>query len=253
MVPPWGAGRTVVPDLMAGTDFAAAGCRVSMEGMRLILVRHGQTSSNIGGLLDTGVPGADLTDLGRRQAEALPAALADEPVEALWASTLVRTQQTAAPLAGARGLTVGVRDGLREVRAGHLEMRGDPASVRAYLEGIFAWHDGGLDSRIPGGESGAEFFGRYDEVVAEIAATGAGTAVLVSHGAAIRAWTAARTDNVSVAFVAANPLGNTGAVVLEGDPAQGWTALTWEGHALGGPGLDTSATDGPAGEPVEVR
>ncbi|TRW45967.1 histidine phosphatase family protein [Georgenia yuyongxinii] len=221
--------------------------------MRLILVRHGQTSSNVGGLLDTGAPGADLTDLGRRQAAALPAALAEEPVEAVWASTLVRTQQTAAPLADARGLDVVVRDGIREVTAGDLEMRGDHASVRAYLEGIFAWHDGGLDARIPGGESGAEFFGRYDDVVAEVAATGAATAVLVSHGAAIRAWTAARTDNVPVDFVAANPLGNTGVVVLDGGPAQGWTALTWEGRAVGGLALDSSATDGPAGEPVEVR
>ncbi|MFD1506094.1 histidine phosphatase family protein [Georgenia yuyongxinii] len=221
--------------------------------MRLILVRHGQTSSNVGGLLDTAAPGADLTELGRRQAAALPAALAEEPVEAVWASTLVRTQQTAAPLAAARGLDVMVRDGVREVTAGDLEMRGDDASVRAYLEGIFAWHDGGLDSRIPGGESGAEFFGRYDDVVAEVAATGAATAVLVSHGAAIRAWTAARTDNVSVDFVATNPLGNTGVVVLDGGPAQGWTALTWEDRAVGGLALDSSATDGPAGEPVEVH
>jgi broad specificity phosphatase PhoE len=242
-----------VPDLIGETDFARLCTRVRMEGMRLILVRHGQTSSNVGGLLDTDAPGADLTELGRRQAEALPAALAEEPVEALWASTLVRTQQTAAPLAAARGLDVVVRDGVREVAAGHLEMRGDHASVRAYLEGIFAWHDGGLDSRIPGGETGAEFYGRFDGVVAEIAASGVNGAVVVSHGAAIRAWVAARTDNVSVDFVAANPLGNTGAVVLEGDPAHGWTALTWEGRALGGPVLDTSATDGPAGEPVQVH
>ena len=221
--------------------------------MRLILVRHGQTTSNLGGLLDTGAPGADLTDLGRRQAAALPAALAGERVEALWASTLVRTQQTAAPLAEARDLEVVVRDGIREVGAGHLEMLGDDASVRTYLESIFSWPAGDTAVRVPGGESGEEFLGRYDEVVAEVAASGVGTAVLVSHGAAIRAWTAARTDNVPVEFAAANPVSNTGAIVLEGSPAAGWTALTWEGQALGGPDLDTSLTDGPAGEPVDAR
>ncbi|KAE8764486.1 histidine phosphatase family protein [Georgenia thermotolerans] len=221
--------------------------------MRLILVRHGQTTSNVGGLLDTGAPGADLTDLGRRQAAALPAALADERVEALWASTLVRTQQTAAPLAEARDLEVVVREGIREVRAGHLEMLGDDASVRAYLEAVFAWPAGDTDVRVPGGESGEEFLGRYDEVVAEVAASGVRTAVLVSHGAAIRAWTSARTDNLPVEFVAANPVSNTGAIVVEGSPAEGWTAVTWEGQALGGPALDTSLTDGPAGEPVDAR
>ena len=34
--------------------------------MRLLLLRHGQTHSNVSGALDTGAPGADLTELGRR-------------------------------------------------------------------------------------------------------------------------------------------------------------------------------------------
>ena len=37
--------------------------------MRLILIRHGQTHSNVAHALDTTVPGADLTDLGREQAD----------------------------------------------------------------------------------------------------------------------------------------------------------------------------------------
>jgi len=47
------------------------------------------------------------------------------PIEAIYASTLVSTQQTAAPLAAAHGLDVRVRAGLREVSAGELEMRFD--------------------------------------------------------------------------------------------------------------------------------
>lgn len=65
--------------------------------MRLLLVRHGQTPSNVEFLLDTAVPGPGLTALGERQAAALPEALADEDIEALYVSTLVRTQLTAAP------------------------------------------------------------------------------------------------------------------------------------------------------------
>ena len=34
--------------------------------MRLLLIRHGQTPSNVLGLLDTAVPGPGLTDLGDR-------------------------------------------------------------------------------------------------------------------------------------------------------------------------------------------
>jgi broad specificity phosphatase PhoE len=74
--------------------------------MRLLLVRHGQTHSNIGHALDTAYPGAELTDLGRRQAERLAASLAGERLDVVAASTLLRAQQTAGPLAEARDLTV---------------------------------------------------------------------------------------------------------------------------------------------------
>ena len=40
--------------------------------MRLLLVRHGQTPSNVAGLLDTALPGPGLTALGTRQAAAIP-------------------------------------------------------------------------------------------------------------------------------------------------------------------------------------
>ncbi|WP_329415173.1 histidine phosphatase family protein [Streptomyces sp. NBC_00704] len=215
--------------------------------MRLLLVRHGQTPANVDNLLDTAVPGPGLTELGARQAAALPEALADEDVEALYASTLVRTQLTAAPLAAARGLGVLVRDGLREISAGDLEAQpGDTEQGALYMRTAFAWAAGETDLRMPGGESGTEFLARYDAVVAEVAASGARTAVLVSHGAAIRTWAAARAHNVDVPFAAAHRLANTGTVVLEGSPADGWKALSWAGATVAPAG-----DGGPAGQPVE--
>lgn len=200
--------------------------------MRLLLIRHGQTPSNLGNFLDTAVPGPGLTALGRQQAEALPEALADQDIDVLYASTHVRTQLTAAPLAAERGLTVHIREGIREVSAGELEMRNDPEAINQYLTTVLAWSAGQTTGRMPGGENGSEALSRYDQVVAEVATNGAGTAALVSHGAAIRMWTAARAENLDVNFVAANPLDNTGIVVLEGDPAQGWKVLSWMGTAL---------------------
>lgn len=200
--------------------------------MRLILVRHGQTNPNIGGLLDTAEPGAGLTELGRTQAAALPEALAGEVIDVLYASTLVRTQQTAAPLADSRGLTVRVRGGLREVRAGTLEMRGDAPAVQHFRDAALAWSEGDTDVRLPGAESGAEVFARYDAVIDEIADLGVGTAAVVSHGTVIRTWAAARARNVTPGFAASSPLSNTGVVVLEGSPEDGWSAVTWDGRAM---------------------
>lgn len=217
--------------------------------MRLIFIRHGQTPSNVRGLLDTRIPGPGLTRLGLEQAAALPEALADEPISAIYVSTMVRTQLTAAFLAAALELETVERSGIREVTAGDLEMREDPASVETYMRTVFSWTRGDLDARIPGGESGAEFLERFDGVVAEAVAEGDSTVVIVSHGAAIRAWTAIRGVNVPPDFIADHPLHNTGTVIVEDRPDGEWTVVSFMGEAVGGAAVD-SAIAGPAGEDV---
>ncbi|QGQ20417.1 histidine phosphatase family protein [Cellulomonas sp. JZ18] len=214
--------------------------------MRLLLVRHGQTSSNVGHHLDTAEPGADLTPLGRRQADALVPVLAGRGVDAVYASTLVRTQQTAAPLAAALGLDVQVRAGLREVSAGTLEMASDHASVMAYLEAVLRWGTGDLAACVPGGEDGTRALARFDAVVEEVAAA-ARTAVVVSHGAMIRAWVAARCADVGPEGAATRELSNTGAVTLVGAPGR-WRLEEWHTRALGG--VDDLADDGAAADTV---
>ncbi|MFJ8494940.1 histidine phosphatase family protein [Streptomyces sp. NPDC094038] len=214
--------------------------------MRLLLIRHGQTPTNVDFLLDTAVPGPGLTALGEQQAAALPEALAGEDIEALYVSTLTRTRLTAAPLAAARGLEPVVRDGIREVFAGDLEMLpGHSGRGEEYMRTVFAWAAGDTAPRMPGGEAGDEVLGRYDAVVAEAAASGAGTVAMVSHGAVIRLWTAARADNVDVPYAASRLLANTGVVILEGSPADGWKALSWEGAVV-----EPAGASGPTGEPV---
>ena len=205
--------------------------------MRLLLIRHGQTASNVENRLDSAVPGPGLTVLGEEQAAAVPHHLAPERIDVLYASTQTRAQLTAAPLARHRGLPVTIRAGLREIYAGELEGRTDTEAVTAYVRTTLAWAAGDVSLRMPGGEDGVEVLGRFDAVVTEIAASGATVAVLVSHGAMIRTWSAARARNLDAGFVAAHVLANTGVVVREGDPADVWHALTWEGapvNPLGG-------------------
>lgn len=199
--------------------------------MRLLLIRHGQTPSNVRGLLDTQPPGPGLTELGTAQAAAVPATLAGEVVGAVYASTALRAQRTAAPLAADRGLDVVIRPGLREIAAGDWEMLGDDGSVRGYLELVGAWLAGDLARRSPGadGESGVEVMARFDAVIAEIAALGVDSAAVVAHGAVNRTWASLRADNLDDGFGAGHPLRNTGIVILDGDPAAGWTAVSWTG------------------------
>ncbi|GAA3883296.1 histidine phosphatase family protein [Leifsonia kafniensis] len=217
--------------------------------MRLLLIRHGQTPSNVLGALDTLVPGPGLTELGLGQAAAIPAALADESIGALFASVQTRAQLTAAPLAASLGLPVQVRDGLREISAGDLEMNTDAASIQIYHEVAFGWAAGDLEHRMPGGDNGVETFGRFDRVIDEVAATGFGTVACVAHGQIIRAWTAGRSVNVDADTASRHILHNTGVVALDGSPTDGWTVLSWTGTALGGPRLDEGMATGPGGLP----
>ena len=217
--------------------------------MRLILVRHAQTPSNVIGALDTATPGPGLTELGHEQAKALTKALAEERIHAIAVSTLTRTQETAAPLAAERGLTPIVRSGIREVEAGDLEMRGDREGVMQYLQTFAHWAEGDFDARMPGAESGHEAFDRFDAVVRELAAEHE-SVVLVSHGAMIRYWVARATSNVDADFVRDNPLSNTGVVVVGGTPDGGWVVEQWLGETVGGPAVADAEHDGPTAEVV---
>jgi probable phosphoglycerate mutase len=202
--------------------------------VRLLLIRHAETTANAERLLDTAPPGTDLSERGRVQAEQLVEALADVPLDAIYVSDLVRTQQTAAPLAAARGLVPLIRPGIREIQAGEYEMAPDDGSWGAYLAVLYRWADGEPDARIPRGESGIEVLARYDAVVAEAAEHEA--AAIISHGAVIRAWTGARAANVDRAFVADTRLYNTAVIVLDGSPDSGWRVETWANEPV--PQLD---------------
>lgn len=215
--------------------------------MRLLLIRHGQTPENVLGQLGTWRPGPGLTELGQQQAAAVPDALRGQPVDAVLASRLVRTEQTAQPLAAERGLEIGIREGLHEIEAGELELRSDPDAVRTYMETVFSWVMGGMETRMPGAGDGHEFFGRFDEDIDAIARGTSGTAAVFSHGAAIRVWTAARAGNIPPEFAADNRLENTGVVELTGSPGN-WTLVSWAGVPVGGASLADEDAEDPHGE-----
>lgn len=219
--------------------------------MRLLLIRHGQTPSNVAGALDTARPGAGLTALGHAQAAAVPQVLASEHIEAVYASVLTRTQLTGQPLATARGLDVRVREGLEEISAGDFEMHTAGEAVQEYIEGGWRWANGDLGHAISGGESGHDFFRRYDAAIGEIAGAHA-AAVVVSHGAAIRVWASSRAVNVASETAVQRGLQNTGMCVLEGDPDSGWVLQRWHEEPLGGIDLEDRLAQDVTGEPEEA-
>ena len=216
--------------------------------MHLLLIRHGQTPSNVLGLLDTARPGPGLTELGMQQAAEIPAALAARDVHGIYVSSLQRTALTAAPLAVERGITPVLLPGIHEIEAGDLELRSDHEAIVTYVKTAFAWGAGDLSPRMPGGSDGSEFFARFDADIAEVETAGHDTAVVVSHGAAIRVWVAGRTVNVPPQFAGRRELDNTGVIELEGSMSGGWRLLSWHGTPVGGAGLSDETAEDPTGE-----
>ena len=83
------------------------------------LARHGQSFGNLNGDMAGGDP--ELTPLGLEQAEKLIEKFADIPLNAVYASTRIRTQQTAKPVATHKKLPIQVIDHLKERFFGSLE------------------------------------------------------------------------------------------------------------------------------------
>jgi len=199
--------------------------------MRMLLVRHGEIISNTLRRLDTNRPGPSLTEVGRQQAASLAERLATESVDVVFRSPLARTGETIEPFLGQSGTEARVIDALAEIPAGIYEGRSDQEARDSYHAAIHAWVGGDLDHQIPLGPDGHEFFDAYDSAISTVRESGADTVVVVSHGAAIRAWSGVRAINLDAEFIRTNELGNTGIVELRLTDA-GWVCTTWDSAPL---------------------
>ncbi len=199
-----------------------------LRDITLTLVRHAQSAGNASGLIDSSTPGPVLTDLGRREAEAITVELRGKGTvyDGVYASTMVRTQQTAEPMAAALREPVVVLPGLREIEAGDYEGSPEAAAATTYAAAPMRWVSGDRAARIPGSIDGFEFDARYDDAVRRIYDSGDTNALAYSHGAAIMMWVAMNVRGVDPATFLTAPLQNTGYFVIRGNPVDGWDLVS---------------------------
>ncbi|MBE6484141.1 MAG: histidine phosphatase family protein [Actinomycetaceae bacterium] len=200
--------------------------------MRLYLIRHGQTEMNASHTIDTDYPGANLTERGREQAVGIVERLAGETVDAIWVSSLIRTHQTAAPLAANRGLVPVQREGLREIEAGIWEGGNDEAAYRGYLSTIERWFTDSMDEPMGGTITGRQALMRFDAVVREIESTEASNVAIFSHGSMLSWWCGMRVAGLTWKHYIDGHLDNTGMCVAEGSLDTGYRALSWMGETV---------------------
>ncbi len=153
--------------------------------LRLLVLRHGETDLNREQRMQ-GVSGRPMNDLGRRQIAAALPRLTGEGIAAVYASHLLRAQETAATVAGALGVPVHTDPRLSEQDLGTWEGEVWPDLPRIFGEEAVRRYQTDPDFAPPGGESRRALLARLLAALGEIAERERGrTALVVGHGGTI--------------------------------------------------------------------
>lgn len=258
------AAGAAATTLTACSLFAAA--TLPAAAMTVTFIRHAESQGNASGYIDTSTPGPHLTNdqvnqnggaTGQQQAQdwanaQCPTAQCTK-YDALYASTMIRTQETAAPFAAKRGLPVTIlgaydpdnpqrNSGVQEISAGIFEgiPEGEGIGRIGYILAPLAWTMGLQFVSVPGGENGLEFNERVTNALADVESGTTDTngdgevdAAVFSHGATIMMWTMMNVDNPNLMLFAQHQLNNTDTVVVEKNADGSWTLKEWAGQEVG--------------------
>lgn len=154
-----------------------------MNATHICIARHGETDWNKRGVLQ-GWLDVPINTLGREQARALGASLADAGFDAVWSSPLARSRETADIVCTVLGLPApSCHEGLKEKHFGAVQgvPKNELAELNpALLEQILRRNPA---AEFAGGESLDEFADRVLEAFTDIGARHQGGRILVvTHG-----------------------------------------------------------------------
>ncbi|MBP0598444.1 histidine phosphatase family protein [Herbaspirillum sp. LeCh32-8] len=155
----------------------------------ILLIRHGETAWNVDKRIQGHID-IPLNEAGERQVQALGAALAEEGIDAIFASDLQRARATAQAVADATGLQVGIDAGLRERCYGAFEGLRHVDIEAKYPEAFKLWKARAPDVRYPAGEEREaetmrEFYQRSVDAVRRVLDGGGKSyrkVAIVTHG-----------------------------------------------------------------------
>jgi probable phosphoglycerate mutase len=154
---------------------------------QVLFIRHGETEWNrikrIQGHIDIPLASSGVAQAGQLAERLVRESKSGARLDAVYSSDLRRAQQTAQPFADALGLSLQLREGLRERWYGEFQGH-DSEEIRAkYPAEYKTWQSHDPDFQPPGGESQRAFYQRVMRAVAPIvAAHPDGRIACVAHG-----------------------------------------------------------------------
>ena len=131
----------------------------------VLLLRHGRTTANAGGVLAGWTPGVQLDETGAGQARTVGERLAPVPLAAVVSSPLERCRQTAAAVLAGRDLELATDDRLGEARYGDWTNRPLTELAKEAEWAVVQQHPSA--AQFPGGEALREVQARAVEAVRE--------------------------------------------------------------------------------------
>ena len=120
---------------------------------RILLARHGATAWSENEARYCGSTDLPLSEAGHQQAAALAHRLHSEPLAAVIATGLARSEETARPIAHDHGLEVEVVGELRELDYGEWEGLTRAEIQQRYPDAFREWTNDVVRVSVPGGES----------------------------------------------------------------------------------------------------
>lgn len=159
--------------------------------MNLYMVRHGQTANSRDNRF-TGTSDPPLTTIGLAMADAFAQRYAALKWEAIYASPMLRTRQTADALSLLTGVPPTIEDGLKEMGYGEWEGLKQDEVKHRWPDAFEYWADDVASRGTPGGETAFQVAARAMRVVEAIRSRHHdGNVLLVSHKATLRIVTCA--------------------------------------------------------------
>ena len=212
---------------------------------RVLAIRHGETAWNV----DTRIQGQldiPLNDTGRWQAHRLALAVAEEGIDAVYASDLLRALETAQAVATGCGRSIVTDTGLRERGFGEFEGLTFKEIEQRWPEQSERWRKRDPGFGPQGGEVLMDFYTRCVHTVTRLAKAHPGqTIAVVAHGGVMDCLYRAAT-RLDLQAPRSWQLGNASINRLLYTP-QGFTLVGWsDTWHLEDPSLDES-TDGETG------
>lgn len=210
---------------------------------RVYLIRHGESTANLAHI--HGGPHHQLTERGVAQAQTIGERCSKLNIKALFASDIVRAQQTAGVIAERVGLPLQTSELFREIRGPSIyeEQRADdPAIIKSFYEINKQWSH---DYRHSDEENFGEILARANAALDFLASRPEDIVAVVSHELFMRLLVARAilgpelTPYECLRFFYSVKHLNTGLTALEYNPLTKaedespfpWRLITWNDHA----------------------